>query len=108
MRCLQVILNAWCVVEFIREVSGYGSSVNMTVWGNRRDPSLRGFQLGWVIWVRCCPAFPTSRPAGLHVRYTCSRVVSLQLSKRSITIKRSHCVRDNSVKVVCLREVHHW
>lgn len=46
----QVLLNAWFVAEFAREISGFGQAHGMTFWGNRYDPSLRGFRIGFVIW----------------------------------------------------------
>jgi elongation of very long chain fatty acids protein 4 len=48
---VQVLLNVWCVAEFTREVSGYGEAKNMTLWGNRYDPSAAGFKVGFIIWV---------------------------------------------------------
>lgn len=48
---VQVILNVWCVAEFVREVSGYGEAKNMTFWGNRYDPSAAGLKVGFIIWV---------------------------------------------------------
>jgi GNS1/SUR4 family len=47
----QVALNVWCVAEFAREISGYGEGRNMRFWGNRYDPSMAGFRLGFVVWV---------------------------------------------------------
>jgi GNS1/SUR4 family len=48
---VQVLLNVWCVVELVREVAGFGQAKGMTFWGNSYDPSIRGFKVGFVIWV---------------------------------------------------------
>jgi hypothetical protein len=48
---VQVLLNLWCVVEFIREVAGFGQAKGMTFWGNRYDPTVSGFKLGFIIWI---------------------------------------------------------
>jgi elongation of very long chain fatty acids protein 4 len=48
---VQVLLNVWCVAEFIREVAGFGEAQGMTFWGNTYDPSIAGFKVGFVIWI---------------------------------------------------------
>ena len=47
----QVLLNCWCVWVLCQEVAGYGMSKGMTFWGNRYDPSMAGFRVGFAIWV---------------------------------------------------------
>jgi GNS1/SUR4 family len=48
---VQVLLNCWCVWVMAQEVSGYGISKGMTFWGNQYDPTMKGFRVGFAIWV---------------------------------------------------------
>jgi hypothetical protein len=48
---MQVLLNAWCVWDFAREISGHGEARNMVFWGNRYDSSMAGFRVGWIVWM---------------------------------------------------------
>lgn len=46
-----MLLNCWCVWVLCQEVAGYGMAKGMTFWGNRYDPSMAGFRVGFAIWV---------------------------------------------------------
>jgi elongation of very long chain fatty acids protein 4 len=51
MHIMQVALNCWFVGVFAQEVSGHGMAKDMTFWGNRYDPTMSGFRVGFAIWV---------------------------------------------------------
>jgi hypothetical protein len=43
----QLLISSWVCVALVVEVRALG----MHVWGNRYDPSPRGYRLGWLVWV---------------------------------------------------------